>query len=52
MNSKKIKTKVNKGIKLSETEEQYLVDLMNKQTKRLNVILDIIIRNDLVKDNV
>jgi hypothetical protein len=52
MNSKRLKTKVNKGIKLSEAEEQYLVDLMNKHTKHLNAILDLIIRNDRVKDNV
>lgn len=51
MNSKRLKTKVNKGIKLSEAEERYLIDLMNKHTKHLNVIIDMLIRNDRVKDN-
>jgi hypothetical protein len=51
MNSKRLKTKINKGIKLSEAEEKYLVALMNKHTKHLNIILDMIIRSDRVKDN-
>lgn len=51
MNSKKLKTKVKKGLDLSVDEREYLIRLMKKHTDHLNVIIDILINIERSEDD-
>lgn len=51
MNAKILKTKLNKKIKLSAEERKYLMALMHKHTEHLNSIIDLLVKNDRLKDN-
>ncbi len=49
VNSKTLKAKLNKKIKLDPEERKYLVALMHKHTHHLNTIIDLLVRNDRLK---